>query len=121
MIDLSSVVLSFAKPVTVRRTDPGIVNGAGFYVDGAQTVVTMRACIQPLNGRDSEKLPQGMRTSDAYRVYADALLYGAESPDGRPADIIEHGGEDFRIVKVERWGELGNYTLAFAERINGAT
>ncbi len=118
--DMITTIMRFAVPVTVRRTDAGIVNAIGIYVPGADSTLTINACVQPANGRDIERLPEGMRTKDMYRIYSDALLYSAESPSGRPADVVEYKGDDLRVVRVERWGDVGNYTLALAERINDA-
>lgn len=89
-----------------RAAGPGTYTN-GVLVPAATSTVQVRASVQPLTGRELQRLPEGLRTRELLSVFTvDALL--VEAPGVRP-DIITIRGETWQVEKVERFAELGDY------------
>jgi hypothetical protein len=115
-MDLSTPIVDFATGTyTVTRA-----GGAGTYVDGvfvpaSTSSVSVLACVQPLTGRELERLPEGIRSRELLSVYTVAALFN-EAPGVRP-DIIAIDGRSWQVEKVERFDALGNYFHSIVSKI----
>ena len=87
---------------TLTRTTAGTYT-AGRFVAGTATTSTIRACVQPLRGRDLLSLPEGRRGDDTRVVYTTTLLR-VVTPSGA-ADKVTIDGEVFEVVHVAPWNE----------------
>lgn len=108
VMDLSAPVLDFATGTyTVTRA-----SGVGSYVEGvfvpASTSTTgVVACVQPVSGRELQRLPEGLRAKELLSVFTVAALLVA-APGVRP-DVVAIDGSNWQVERVERYAELGNY------------
>jgi hypothetical protein len=106
--NLAATVARFATGTyDVTRADGPGSHVDGVFVPGSTSTVTIRASVQPVSGRELERLPEGLRTRELLSLFTlDALL--VEAPDVRP-DIVTIRGETWQVQNVERFAELGNY------------
>lgn len=105
-MSLNGVIAAFATGTyTVTRTDVATVVD-GRRVDGAQTTFDVVACVQPIDGRTLESLPEADRTSEMRLVFTEEELF-ARKPGFEP-DSFEIDGEDWTVIRVERWQHWGD-------------
>lgn len=92
---------SFRKPYTVVRRSPGSYVD-GYWVEGSETNITIKASVQPLRMDEIEALPEGKRSSSAVKVYSDVKLNPAKQATGETqgvsADILLYAGSNWEIV-----------------------
>jgi len=74
----------------------------GTWVDGASTVATIRASVQPANARDLMHLPEGDRTKGAIKLYTDGDLSEGNEALALVPDQITWNGEQWEVQKVWR-------------------
>ncbi len=87
----------------VRRTATGSYDNTGVYQDGVQTVITVFASVQPLTGDDIERIPEGDRTKDMWKVYAADELRIHDEKTGAKADKITIMGDEYVVQDVRKW------------------
>lgn len=114
-IYLDGVVADFATGIYVvtRGSPPTFVNGVA--VPGSVVTIPITACVQPLEGIDLMRLPEGQRSDDYRVLYTAVQLNTTEST--QIADTVVIDGDAFQIMQCERFQELGNYFRARAQRI----
>lgn len=108
VIDLSETVLDLASgSYAVTRTTPGTYGTDGRFIPGTPTTFNITASVQPLNGRDLLRLPDGLRTSELLRVYSPTRLFVQGA--GQDPDVITIEGIPHQVETCETWGPDGNY------------
>lgn len=115
-MDMVDTVDSFADAIEVRRTAPA------YYVEGRAlhakpVVTTITAVVQPATARDTQRLPENLRETEAIAVWCEFALRGASVVTGSPADVIVWDGRTYEVKSIEPWKNLGNYVKAIATRI----
>ena len=110
---------------TIRRLATNsytvVRNGAGSftqgrYIPGIPVSFTINASIQPLDGRDLLRLPQGSRTEWYIKIYTATPLRVVIAPAGNSSDVVSYGGNTFEVEKVFDWSESGGFTIAYAKK-----
>lgn len=99
----------------VQRASAGNFAKARYGPNGLVNF-SIKASIQPLNGRDLLRLPQGSRTEWYIKVITQAPLRTVIAPAGNVADVITYGGNTFEVEKVFDWSESGGFTVAYAKK-----
>lgn len=116
VMDLSGVVLNLASgSYTVTRSAPGSTGSDGRWVAGATSPLTIMASVQPLNGRDLLRLPEGERTTERVKVYSPMQLFVPGA--GQDADVITVAGIQYQIETAEQWGANGAYWKMIARKV----
>lgn len=106
-----------ADTVSVRRRAAGSYNPAtGEYAPAADQVVSLTAHIQPASPRQMLALPEGQRTAETLVVFSGSELRAASSPGGADGDVLTWRGEEFAVISVEQWKEMGDFYKALAQR-----
>lgn len=111
-MNLAAVIASFKTgDYTVTRP------GASVFTEGRleasdTTTLEISACVQPAEGRDLQKLPEGERAREAKLIFTETALRVRGS--GHGADLVSIDGDTYEVFKAERWAELGNYYRALA-------
>ena len=92
----------FRKPVTVKRLTPGAyVNG--FWVEGTESTVTIRASIQPASSADLKLLPEGKTLGGVYKVFTNEALTVAIEGTNQNGDRLTIGGSDYEVTTPIIW------------------
>jgi hypothetical protein len=109
-LDMSDVVESLKNAtITRRRYD------AGSFVNGRQaaaashTDTSLDACVQPVPGREAERLGLGERSSEARVVWV-------ASGELLESDDVIIGGDTYGIVNARDWNTTASYTRAVVAR-----
>lgn len=90
------------KPYQVTRS------GGGEYVKGewveiAQQTLQIVASIQPLSGREIERLPEGDRIRESKKGYFVEAVRPSSEITGAAADLVLIEGKQFQVYNVEPW------------------
>ena len=110
MDDLSDVIaLLSSGTYTVTRT-PASVYTAGRLVPGVATTFTVLGSLQPLSGREVDRLPEGAREREGMALWTTTELRG-KLQTSEP-DTVTVDGEAYEVQNVQRWDTLGNYYRA---------
>lgn len=99
---------------TVRRAAvrTHFVGGTGRPPDRMD--VTIQASVLPMDGRELERLPEGMRGDrQLLVVYTTTELQTQRN--GFEPDIIEIDGNDYEVQTVKNWSQLGGYWKAIVQ------
>lgn len=117
-MDLSGVLTSFKTGTySVTRSSAAGTYTAGRLVAPATSVISVDACVQPIDGRDLQKLPEGERVREPKTIYSVDELKTRGSNGGNAADVITIDGDLYEVIKVQRWAELGNYWKSIALKL----
>jgi hypothetical protein len=110
-MDLSSTVLRLSSgSYTVSRREVGSWTD-GLYSPGDLSTLTVVASVQPLTGKQLQRLPEGLRAKELKAFITQTLLRTVSESEGTPADVVEVPGEGFyQIEKVEDWSQAGFYS-----------
>jgi len=69
------------------------------------TSSTVRADVQPANGRDILSLPELERTKRVIKLYCSRDVDIRCAEDGHPADLITYDGETFVVRKIRDYDD----------------
>jgi len=109
VMDLSSVISDLASGTTyaVTRRAPATYDADGRLVPGSTTALVITASIQPLEGRDLLRLPEGLRTKELLKIYSSTQLFVQGA--GQDPDTVIYQGFPYQVETAEQWGENGNF------------
>lgn len=113
--------MGFRKPFTVKRKTPGTyVNG--FWVEGAETQITIQASQQPATVDEMQTLPEGRRKGETFKYYTSTELYAATQADGeieaKSADIIVTTRGNYEVIDCQvHQSNVINHFKVFAVRV----
>lgn len=106
--DLSGVIDSFLTGTyTVTRQSASAYGSDGRLDAPTTSTLSVDACVQPVGGRDLQRLPEGLRTEELLAMYTATELKTQGS--GQDPDLVTIDGASWEVQRVERWLELGNY------------
>lgn len=75
----------------------------GIWVDGGDTAFTTIVSVQPLDAREMNMLPEGRRTSQAFKLYGQDQLVTVNKSAGTNPDILTINGDNFEVLSSEPW------------------
>lgn len=81
----------------------------------AATTFEITASVQPMSGRELDRLPEGLRQREVRVVFTATELKG--TADTQEADEITIDGEQWQVQTPESWLTLGNYFRAVVARV----
>lgn len=80
------------------------------WLGPALETLTIVASVQPVSGRELERLSELYRAKEAQVLFTKTELRTADA-SGAP-DIVTIRGEPWQVSNVQRWAELGNFYKA---------
>jgi len=92
----------------------------GEAVIAAPTSSTVQASVQPLNGKDRQVLPEGLRSRYGKRMYTTTEMFPADQDTGVTGDIVTIDGEDYEVFNVKRERALLKHYKVLALRTQEA-
>jgi hypothetical protein len=116
MMDLSAAILGVATGTyTVTRNAGASYDANGWLVAGTTSTLTITACVQPLAGREVQRLPEGKRNREARAVFTPTpLSAGPNLPDQ-----IQIDGSTWEVDSVQDWEALGGFCRAVVLKMGG--
>lgn len=92
--------------------ESSIIDGDVFwaFLGKHGTTLSITACVQPLTGRELERLPEGLRGAEVLKLWTPTQLYA--KTDSQSPDLIGIDGDTYECSNVERWDTLGSYFKA---------
>lgn len=116
-MNLSSVIanLGATNYNIMRLTSNG-------YTDGrrnapAESNFTILAMVQPLTGRELDRVPEGLQDKEVRAVWTTADLIVSTAGDTHEPDVITIDGAPYQIQTVENWSDLGAYRRYIAAKV----
>lgn len=113
-VELAKAVNDFSSEVSLLRQSKGTYNEFGKWEDQDPKEIKINACVQPINGKDLVKVPEGFRTRSIITLYTTNEVRTASEVEKTQADIVTWNGERYQIYFIEKWPE---YTKAIAVKI----
>lgn len=89
---------------TVTRRGPTTVGADGIADAATASTFTITASVQPLRGRELQRLPEGLRVAERRKLYTSTSLKVIGAPD-----VVSIDGDDWEVESVENYSQLGNY------------
>ena len=77
-----------------------------------------RASVQPMNAKELQLLPEGLRNAGATVVYTTCELLTVETSACKTPDRMVYRGVTYQIHSVEDWFDLGGYYRCVAVRMD---
>lgn len=117
IMDLSPTVLDLASGTytVTRYSGAGGYGSDGIFAAPATSTFTIEASVQPVRGRELQRLPEGLRSEEVRAIFTPTALRCAAP--GQLPDRISIGGESWQVEVVEDWSDLGNYYRAVARKV----
>lgn len=116
-------MLGTTSLVKVIRRAASVDWSSGDPVAGVATEFYVTGSVQPMTDRDLQFAPEGVRTREAWKLYADLSeveLVTADVNGPKIADVVEVDGARFVVqsVRIYRHANLGHrkYTLVKPQR-----
>lgn len=85
------------------------------YAGPAATQLQIEASVQPMGGRELDRLPELLRQREVRVVFTGTELKG--TADTQEADQLTLDGEQWQVQTVESWSTLGGYYRAIVARM----
>ena len=87
------------------RTGDGYVEGV--FVQGSETYEIIQASVQRLTMAERQRLPEGFRTLDSYKLYTEtASVQTLLNNTLKDAAEFDYRGQRFSMLSWERWDFL---------------
>ena len=107
--DLRGVLDKFRQPMVVIRRTPGNYDQEGVFQEAEPIRRTIHGVIQPLTGREIQRLPENQRVSGLNTLWTEFSLKLGAGPEEN-ADQIECNGNLFEVEKQEDWSFHGCFS-----------
>ena len=116
-MNLASVIANLGATIyTVTRLES---NG---YTDGRRnaptaSTLTILAMVQPLSGRELDRMPEGLQDKEVRAVWTTENLKVTVAGGDHEPDVITIDGAPYQVQTVENWSALGNYRRYLAAKV----
>jgi hypothetical protein len=113
-VNLTGVIASFATGTyVVTRRGPTTVGSDGRADLATSSTFSILASVQPMSGRELQRLPEGMRVAERRVLFTATTLQVVGAPD-----VVRVDGEDWEVESVENWGPaIGSFCKATIAKV----
>lgn len=105
-MNLARVVARFGTSYNVTRTGAATTYTDGKRVAPSTSTVAVTGVVQPVPGKDLDRLPEGLRDNDVCYFWTTTAL---QSGVGVEPDQVSIGGVLWQVEESRDWTGLGNY------------
>ncbi len=91
----------FRRDLTVTRETGDYVDGK--WVGDAPVQVTIEASVQPANDKQRKNVPEGYDVDSVLELGTEDELFVAERGSKRKSDMVEIDGQQYDVIRLERW------------------
>src|SRR5258707_270463 len=114
-MDLSQVINDLASGnYTVTRSLPATYGVDGRVIAGNTSTFQVNASVQPIDGRDLLRLPEGLRTLELLYVFTSVEL--RTQGNAQDPDTIQIDGNKYQVQESSRWVASGNVFRAIVAK-----
>lgn len=118
LADVTDALLDLQEDITITVSTEG-ARVKGSWVAGATTLDTAMAVVQPASSEDVNELSIEGDSDVSYKVFFSTYKFKTANKKAQTeADIINYGGESFKVQAVADWFNIGGYYKATTIRIN---
>lgn len=119
MSDMSDTIerLGDYREYTVTRYAQGQTFVDGKLETPASAPLSIVALIQPASGRDLQRWPEGLRSSQVIVIWTKTELRTVDEDAEQLPDQISYRDTLFQIEKCEPWEETGGFFEALARKV----
>ena len=104
------------RTITIKRPAAGSYSG-GLYTAGVETTLTIKGVIQPLQDREVQMLPEGIRTRARWKLYTRSTLQEYSVNGQTIADRVVLGSVETVVHKTRDFASTAPvFGLTSAER-----
>lgn len=112
-MNFSGVIASFATgSYTVTRRGATTVGSDGRADLASSSTFTIQASVQPLGGRELQRLGEGLRVAERRKLYTTTSLRSNSQPD-----VISIDGDSWEVENIARYDVLGNYYKVIVAKV----
>lgn len=108
----------FRKAITFKRST-GANDVNGFWVDGPTVDVEITASVQPMKPEEMQKLPEGRRSDETFKVFTSTKLLTATSDNPQQnADYTVIDGFKYEVISVGKHqsGVIDHYKVLIQKK-----
>jgi hypothetical protein len=110
------MTLPFTESVTRRRYASGSAGSDGRPIAGTSTDLTILASIQPVQGKQLQRLAEGLRARVTLVAYTETEFRTADPVAQVDADELVYQGEVYVVDRVEHWTQVLPHFEAYLTR-----
>jgi hypothetical protein len=111
----------FSRSITVKRPPAGDYV-RGVWSEGADTELTFETPVQPASDKERKALPDGYDVDSVVELSVDTTTLPQIAQRGlnKNSDKLEIEGQEYDIIKLERWtnGVIPHYWIVAALKNN---
>lgn len=90
----------------------------GTWVSAQNDPVDIDIVVHPASDSERAQLfPEGNRDKMLMKFWTKVKVKTVDKKAGTEADIISISGDDFKVISVKDWSQIGGYYKSFGERI----
>lgn len=107
--------LFFPLRMTLTGRTGSYVNRKWVNVNG--TPINIKASFQPIKGEDLQNLPEGVRSSNIFKIYTKTEVKNVKQGTDRRGDLITFKGVAYEAIQVFPWqnGTMNHYKVIVQE------
>lgn len=114
--DMSDVIAELGGTTYDVTRRAASTTAGGRVTPGASSQLQILAAVQPLNGRETDRLPEFLRSREVRQLFTATELRAAGSVAGADADVVSIGGLNWEVSTVEAWHEHGGFYRVLVSR-----
>lgn len=116
LLDLSDCVLACSEQVCVTRFLQTPLSKGRKQDTLPETSFTVDASVTPVDSKDLQRLPEGMRNDGTIRIISPSRLRTAKTSQCRVPDRVDYNGVRYNVELVNDWFNSGGFYEMFATR-----
>ena len=101
----------------VTRRSASVVGSNGKAVAPNASTLQVEGMVQPLSGREVDRLPEGLQAREVRAFWTLATLQAPDQDAGTLGDHIVFEGLAWEVVGQDNWQLLGNYNRYLISRV----
>ena len=117
LMDFADTLSRMGETYTLKAGAAGSVVD-GHHVPGAGAETTVTAVVQPIEGEELQRLPEGWRVDEVLVAFTSTQVQGLDEATGRGPDVLVVDGDEYQVERVEPWVKLGNFYRVLLRRVD---
>lgn len=116
-MSLAGVLTGFATGTYTVTRRPAAGHVEGRRAPPVPESLQVKASVQPLSGRELERLPEGLQNREVRVIFTSVELLAGGGDDGYEPDLVAIDGSTWQVEKTEAWDQLGGLYRSYIARV----